>query len=210
MLGTEHTSSPGRPHPVASSDLRGRSPPNAELAPQPASTATTGPRFPWGGVEEGGRRTEPSGGSNGPDSVPESFLRRLEPPGPGRWPSLPAAQGHGGSYNLSPSAAGRRGAERRDCPQPTWLAGLVWLSGCGAGHPSSAGAGRRVEAAGPPRVAKACADLHEKGRVACSAGGPGADDGPHPPRRAPPPPRAAAAAPRARGSSARAVPRSSP
>lgn len=87
------------------------------------------------------------------------------------------------------SAAVRRGAERRDCPKPTWLAG-VWFGCRGAAHggrPGSAGAGRRVEAAGLQQVAKACADLHEKGRVACSAGGPGADDWSPPPAPLPSP-----------------------
>lgn len=44
-----------------------------------------------------------------------------------------------------------------------------------------------MEAAGLQLVAKACADLHEKGRVACSAGGPGADDGSPPPAPLPSP-----------------------
>lgn len=161
MLGNKHhTSNPVRPHPIASSDLLGGSPLKAELAPQTARTATTGPRFMWGGVGGVAGGQSPAGEAMALTVSPKAFAskRRLGRWRPQEWdggPVFPVGQGHGVSYNLSflmgPAAVARKG---RNVPTPRgWFVSFGCRGAAHGGHPTSAGAGA---AGGGRRSAASC------------------------------------------------------
>lgn len=146
---------------------------------------------------------------------PKAFLSKRRPaagaPGSGTV-AFPVGQGHGVSDNLSfecgrPPWRGEEGLSQAHVVGGSGLAVGVRRTG-GTPAPRARGGGWRPQVCS--KLQRHVLICMRKGESRAQLAAPAQMTGPHPPRRSPPPPRAAAAASRARGSSARAVPRSSP
>lgn len=159
-------------------------------APQTPRTATPGPAgASVRAAGERGRRTDTRGRSDRPLQLLLSPPPRNHRPGrwgPSQWvggPDFPAGRGHGVSQTLSFfQGTGDRVMGRKECPNPTWF--VLFGMRCIAAPPPARVRGRGGGGRTSAGLAKACADLHEKGRVAWLRRGRGG--GPPGPSSAPP------------------------